>query len=497
MIGNPQLDLLSSQLLAGLTAVAQERTPREERFLPSFKEFVSIVNPNYTWARHSEILAKVIEQVVRGDLRRVMVLMPPRRSKSETVTRLGAAYYLLYHPDRYVGIASYVADIAEALSRDVRRYFLEALGELNRSEQIDHAISAQRAWETGLGGGCWGSGTYGAQAGKGWSLGIVDDPHKSLDEVRSDAMAKSNRDWWEGVWLGRAAPNAATIIVTNRWAPDDMVGWLLDQERAGVTRHHWHIVVLDEEHIDDFDAPAGCTVEPDWRQPGEALWPERYPSTAETRAGVGRHWSSVYQQRPLHDAPGALWNSELVQAMRVHAIPEEVLYVKGAVGVDPAATHGERADETGIVGCILGNDGLAYIVADESGRLPPERWARKAHDVAKLVKARDVTPESNNGGEMIRATFRAAGIASEELAVQLTPSSKSKMIRAEPIAALCAEGRIKIVGTFPQLEQEMCSYTGIGKSPNRLDALVIGLTYLCEAMLAEPRVAPRAVWGRR
>lgn len=491
---NRQLQLLGSQLLAGLTAFAQTD---EERAAESFRDFVTAVNPQYRWARHTEILASVIERVVADALRRVMVLMPPRRSKSETITRLGAAYYLRKHPERYVGIASYVADIAEALSRDARRYWLSSFG-----QEIDlgDALARTANWETGLGGGCWGSGTYGAQAGKGWSLGIVDDPHKNLDEVRSYAMQKSNHDWWEGVWLGRMAPNAATIIVTNRWAPDDMVGWLLEQERIGATRHRWHIVVLDEEHIDTFEAPPGCTVEPDWREVGEPLWPERYPDVVETRAGVGRLWSAVYQQRPLFDVPGALWNSDLVESMRVARIPEGVLTARAEVGVDPAATHGERSDETGICGAILGSDGNAYIVADRSGKYPPERWACIADDVAMEIGAREITPESNNGGEMIRATFRAAGI---DQPVALVASTKSKMVRAEPIAALCAgvrdedrPGRVKIVGSFPKLEQEMCSYTGIGKSPNRLDAMVICLTKLCESMLAEPVPERRAVWGR-
>ena len=141
---------------------------------------------------------------------------------------------------------------------------------------------------------------------------------------------------------------------------------------------------------------------------------------------------------------------------------------------------------------MLGTDGVAYITHDFSGKYPPERWARRADDCAVATNSREITPESNGGGEMIRATFRAAGV---ERPVNLVAASQSKLIRAEPIAALCAEGKVKLLGSFPQLEQEMCGFTGVGKSPNRLDAMVHCLTRLCESMLAEKKPARRAVWG--
>jgi phage terminase large subunit-like protein len=185
----------------------------------------------------------------------------------------------------------------------------------------------------------------------------------------------------------------------------------------------------------------------------------------------------------LEDMPGALWQRGLIEAARVRA-PSDLARV--VVAIDPAASSGEGADETGIV--VVGRNmaGHAYVLADISGRYAPAEWARAAVAACATHRADRIVAETNNGGEMVEATLRMVDANVPYGAVR---ASRGKIARAEPVAALYEQGRVHHVGAFAALEDQMCSFTSdfdravAGYSPDRVDALVWGLTEL----LVEPR----------
>src|SRR5690606_21222806 len=115
----------------------------------SYRDFVSLVNPRFRWYRHAEALAAVLQRVADGEVSRLMVFMPPRHGKSEEVSRLFPAYYLLRHPAHWVGLSSYAADLAYTFSRAARDNYQRAGGAVRRDAAgVTH-------WETGGGGGMW------------------------------------------------------------------------------------------------------------------------------------------------------------------------------------------------------------------------------------------------------------------------------------------------------------------------------------------------------
>jgi phage terminase large subunit-like protein len=135
---------------------------------------------------------------------------------------------------------------------------------------------------------------------------------------------------------------------------------------------------------------------------------------------------------------------------------------------------------------------VAYVLADLSaGGLSPEGWARKVAGAAEAWGAHRVVAEKNNGGTMVESVLRAAAAG---LPVKLVHASEGKSARAEPVAALFENGRAKLAGVFPALEDEMCGmtlggeYRGPGRSPDRADALVWAMS---ELMLAPERAEPR------
>jgi predicted phage terminase large subunit-like protein len=184
----------------------------------------------------------------------------------------------------------------------------------------------------------------------------------------------------------------------------------------------------------------------------------------------------------LEDTPGALWSQGLIDGTRISAAPELTRIV---VAIDPAATSGEDADETGVVVVGQDKDGQGYVLADCSGRYTPIEWARIAISAYRTHHADRIVAERNNGGDMVEATLR---MVDQNVPVTTVWASRGKVTRAEPISALYEQGRMHHVGTFPQLEAQMTNFTSdfdreaAGYSPDRLDAMVWAATEL----LVEP-----------
>lgn len=176
----------------------------------------------------------------------------------------------------------------------------------------------------------------------------------------------------------------------------------------------------------------------------------------------------------LDENTNALWQPEMIHRSRVTAAPELSRIV---IGVDPAVTSHAGSDLTGIVAAGIGSDGEYYVLADRSMRGSPEQWVRAVDDLYRELAADRVIGEVNNGGELISALLTGLNSAMSFKAVR---ASRGKIIRAEPVAALYERDLVHHVGRFPDLEEEMCSFSPANatKSPDRMDALVWALTEL-------------------
>jgi len=191
----------------------------------------------------------------------------------------------------------------------------------------------------------------------------------------------------------------------------------------------------------------------------------------------------------LDDLPGALWNRSEIDKHRVRNAPEMARIV---VAVDPSGTKGESddGDEIGIIVAGKGVDGRGYILADRSCKLSPDGWGRRSVDAyhgrwsqtPDQHKADRIIAERNFGGAMVEHVIMTID---KKVPYKEVVASRGKIARAEPVAALYEQGRVSHVGSFPELEDQMClmapdGYAGEG-SPDRADALVWALT---ELMLA-------------
>jgi len=201
-----------------------------------------------------------------------------------------------------------------------------------------------------------------------------------------------------------------------------------------------------------------------------AMLKERYEGTT-----LGRQ--ELYAEI-IEDFDGALWSNRMIEETRLPEDTDRELR-RIVVAIDPAVTANANSDETGII--VVGTDfaGRYYVIDDFSGVYTPDKWARLSVDAYYDYQADLCVAETNNGGDLVERLIRSVD---PSIAYRSVRATRGKMTRAEPISALYEQKRVHHIGYFAELEQQMISYTGeTNASPDRLDALVWGLTELSKS----------------
>jgi predicted phage terminase large subunit-like protein len=319
-----------------------------------FKDFIRSAFPTFQFHRLSELLIDLLQQVADGELTRLIVCCPPRHGKSQLVSRLFPAYWVSRHPELFCAIASYSGELAYAHSREARHYY----------RITGHALSKDSAavgnWLTPQRGGCIAAGVRGPFTGKGYNLGIIDDPYKGPEDAKSALQRERLIDWLKSVWFTRAEPGltaegallpAAQVVVQTRWDHHDMTAWLLEQE-AEENPEHWTVLnlpaIAEPESI-SMQIPHTCTKVADWRQPGEPLCPERVPLDVlqRIRTRLGSYWwNALYQQRPS-PAEGLLFRKDWIQPPLPIAPGQPPRYAPLVLSCDLSFKDGKDNDACG------------------------------------------------------------------------------------------------------------------------------------------------------
>jgi phage terminase large subunit-like protein len=209
-----------------------------------------------------------------------------------------------------------------------------------------------------------------------------------------------------------------------------------------------------------------------------------------TRYGGTRIGRQEIDGEIVEERADALWTRAGLEGCRVDAAPKDLNLVRIVVAVDPPASAKKGSDACGIVAAGRAEDGTIYVIEDASvAGLTPQGWAMKAVSLWRRLQADSLIAEANQGGDMVKAVINEAD---REVPVVLKHATRGKYHRAEPVAQLYEQGRVKHVGVYPALEDEMCDF-GIdglssGKSPDRLDALVWAVGALTFGARGQPRV---------
>jgi predicted phage terminase large subunit-like protein len=432
--------------------------------LPAFKQFVSKANPRFQWYPHCERLAQVLIRIANGELKRVMVFMPPRHSKSELVSRLFSAYYLSLFPDRWVGLSSYAAELAYTLSRSARENYHSNGG------TVKDDAAAVKHWETTQAGGLWAAGVGGPITGKGFHLGIIDDPLKNAQDAMSDVIRAAQKEWYSSTFYTREEPEAAIIIIQTRWHEDDLSGWLLSEEAEGEEPERWHVVsfeAIKEKELPEI--PETCSLEPDPRAPGEPLCGERYPlpKLRKIAKRIGEYfWNALYRQRPRAREGNMFKLHQLPIVDAAPAVAKRVRYwdLGGSDSTKADYSVGVRMAETA--------DGLYFIEDVERGQWSPKERNEK-------IKATCEADKLKFPG-MVTWIEKVPGLAVEVIdtlvkflaghPVRTEMAKNDKVTRADPLAAQCEAGNVKVVKASwnAAYRNEMTSFP-TGKNDDQVD----------------------------
>tara|TARA_Y100001937_G_scaffold40961_1_gene58141 strand:- start:2420 stop:3556 length:1137 start_codon:yes stop_codon:yes gene_type:complete len=237
-------------------------------------------------------------------------------------------------------------------------------------------------------------------------------------------------------------------VITTTPKPTDLIRNLLERDDVHITRGS------------TFDNAAN-------------LAPSALAALEERYAGTTLGRQELYAEL-VEDVEGALFNRVDIEQTRVAEghLPEMIRVV---VGVDPAVTNNAHSDETGIIVAGRGIDERLYVIDDVSQKNTPDGWMREAVRAYYKHQADRIVVEVNNGGDLVSNLLNTID---KHVPLRSVRATRGKMIRAEPIAALYEQKKVSHCGIFAKLEEQMCFYSGDGKSPDRLDALVWALTEL-------------------
>ena len=255
-----------------------------------YLDFVKLVWPAFIQGSHHKIMAEAFERIVKGDLKRLIINMPPRHTKSEFASYILPAWFLGKYPDKKVIQTAHTAELSVGFGRKVRNLVgSDEFQKVFPGVSLRSDSKAAGRWNTNHGGEYFAIGVGGAVTGKGADLFIIDDPHSEQEAQLGDASVFDRvYEWYTSGPRQRLQPGGAICLVMTRWSMRDLTGQLIQAmaERTG----------SDEWEVIEFPA-----ILPDT---GHSLWPEFWSleELEKIRAAIpSAKWSAQYQQDPTAD----------------------------------------------------------------------------------------------------------------------------------------------------------------------------------------------------
>jgi predicted phage terminase large subunit-like protein len=431
-----------------------------------FTDFKRAVFPEYEHAPHLELLDAALTQATlftetngKQGLGHILVSMPPRHGKTETISKKYPAWHLGRNPNHRIMLVSYGMSLAKRNSRAVRNLIRsQEFKALFPGVSLADDSKAVDAWNLqGYEGGMDAAGIGGANTGKGGQVIIIDDPIKNREQAES--VTYREKVWTafaDDLYTRRNKGGVATIIVMTRWHTDDLIGRLLTHEGE-----KWHYIRL----------PALAEADDTLHRPvGTALWPNAYPveRLRETEKTLGPYaWAGLYQQRPA-PAEGGIFKREWFKRRNLHELPEMTATVRYW---DLAMSEKTNADYTAGVLMGIGTDGCLYILDVQHRQID---WGAVTGFIADTMMAdgANVLQGVEKAGYMSRAvTSLNADPRLRGYSVFGYAADKDKLTRALPFAAKAAAGMVRVVdaGWTNDYIEEMCSFPS-GSHDDQIDA---------------------------
>lgn len=442
----------------------------------SLLDTIPRITPAFTRPAHLLPLAQAFARAKYEPVR-VLISVPPRHSKTETILH-GAAWWLMDRPQDTIAYVSYAANIAQSKSRRMRDMALRVGVALRQDSKATHE------WRTLQGGGVLATGVGGPLTGQGANLLVIDDPTKNREEAESPIIRENVWEWFTSTAMTRVEPGGSVIVCHTRWHDDDLIGRL--QEAGG-----WEYLNLAA--LANDDDPVNV----------KALWPERWsvPELVKRRREVGEYdWASLYQGNPRPKG-GRMFREPVRYKHSLVSDPNAK--AKIIIGVDPAATEKTSADySVAVVLAAVGKPGTVDFRADIlevwRGQVEIPRLLQECLRLSKKWAA-PLAIEAVGGfkavPQMLKQLDRTARI------FEIHPLG-DKFTRALPIAAAWNDGRVRVPMEAPWLADfisEVTKFTGVKDAKDdQVDALAHAYNSLSQFGYHTPygsQRAPAAIAG--
>ena len=397
----------------------------------SFLTFVKEVWPAFIEGRHHELMSEAFEKVARGELKRLIINMPPRHTKSEFASFLLPAWFLGQYPEKKVIQTAHTAELAVGFGRKVRN--LVGSDEYQRlfpGSELQADSKAAGRWNTSKGGEYFAIGVGGAVTGKGADLLVIDDPHSEQEGQSADpGVFDRTYEWYTSGPRQRLQPGGAIVIVMTRWHKRDLTGQILKSSVQRSGSGEWEVIELPAI------LPSG---NPLW--PG--FWSKEELEKLHSELPVSK-WSAQYQQDPTSEE-GAIVKREWWQRWAEDSPPQCEFIIQSW---DTAFLKTQRADYSACTtwGVFYrenssGSRTANLVLLDAyKERLEFPDLKQKAYDKWKHWKPDAFIVEGKAAGMPLIFELRAMGIPVQEY----TPSrGNDKIARVNAVADLFASGNV-------------------------------------------------------
>jgi predicted phage terminase large subunit-like protein len=410
------LALKQAQIKLGLREKAQEE------FMP----FAHHVYENFIEGYHHRVIAKKLELVAQGKLKRLIINMPPRHSKSEFASYLMPAWFLGRNPKLKIIQATHNTELAVRFGRKVRDLLDDpAYKEIFPKTSLKEDSKSAGRWSTSVGGEYFAAGVGAAVTGRGADLFIIDDPHSEQDALSESAFDNAY-EWYTSGPRQRLQPGGSIILVMTRWGKKDLTGRLLAAQGGDAMSDQWEVVEFPA--ILPSDKP---------------LWPEFWEKDAllSIKASLPvAKWSAQWQQEPT-SAESAIVKREWWKKWEKEEIPQ-IKYIMQSY--DTAFSKKESADYSAITtwGVFQPEEGgpdNIILMAAERGRWNFPELKEHAYQEYEYWEPDMVLIEAKASGTPLMDELRLRGIP----ALSYSPNKgNDKITRMHMAAPMFEAGRV-------------------------------------------------------
>ena len=392
----------------------------------NFLDFVKTMWPEFITGRHHQIIAEKLERVAAGELKRLIVNMPPRHTKSEFASFLFPAWMIGKNPAMKIIQATHTTELAVGFGRKVKNLLdRDDYREIFSETRLAVDSKASGRWDTERGGMYYAVGVGSNLAGRGGDLIVIDDPHSEQTAMSTNGFDDA-WDWYTGGPRQRLQPNGAIVLVMTRWSDKDLTGQLIRSQARERDADQWEVVEL-----------------PAIMPSGKSCWPEYWPlgDLEAVKASIPvSKWNAQYQQNPTGDETSIL-KREWWNLWEKKQVPNLEYVIQS---YDTAFTKRETADYSAITtwGVFFPNESGTpnlILLDSQKGRWDFPELKQVAFDLYKFWDPETVIIEAKATGVPLTHELRNMGIP----VVNFTPSrGNDKVSRVHSVAPLFESGMI-------------------------------------------------------